>query len=286
MASSQAAQYADMFAALGSEPRLEIMRLLFAAYPEGVTVGEIQEQVKIPNSTLSHHLEKLRHEKLVTSRKHKQFLYYSANAEAMQDLLSFLSTQKALTTTDTPINTTSGEDGFMQNNFFRFFESVFTNLLGSLSSRFYLSGYDRFSEKAMRVIHLAQLESRRLQHEFIGTEQILIGVLGVGDGICQQILNNLGVNLADVQQEVEKIIGRGKQISLVDVPFTPRAKRALELAVAESQKLHGNQIEAEHLLLGILQEGTTGGGGVAIRALQRLQVDLSSLEQSLRSAIS
>lgn len=283
MASSQAAQYADMFAALGSEPRLEIMRLLFAAYPEGMTVGEIQEQVKIPNSTLSHHLEKLRHEKLVTSRKHKQFLYYSANAEAMQDLLSFLSTPKA---TDTPINTTSGEDRFMQDNFFRFFESVFTNLLGSLSSRFYLSGYDRFSEKAMRVIHLAQLESRRLQHEFIGTEQILIGVLGVEDGICQQILNNLGVNLANVQQEVEKIIGRGKQISLVDIPFTPRAKRALELAVAESQQLHGSQIEAEHLLLGILQEGVTGGGGVAIRALQRLQVDLSSLEQSLRSAIS
>ncbi len=283
MASSQAAEYADMFAALGSEPRLEIMRLLFAAYPEGMTVGEIQEQVKIPNSTLSHHLEKLRHEKLVTSRKHKQFLYYSANAEAMQDLLSFLSTPKA---TDTPINTTSGEDGFMQDNFFRFFESVFTNLLGSLSSRFYLSGYDRFSEKAMRVIHLAQLESRRLQHEFIGTEQILIGVLGVGDGICQQILNNLGVNLANVQQEVEKIIGRGKQISLVDIPFTPRAKRALELAVAESQQLHGNQIEAEHLLLGILREGVTGGGGVAIRALQRLQVDLSCLEENLRSAIS
>jgi ATP-dependent Clp protease ATP-binding subunit ClpC len=85
-----AARYADMFAALGSEPRLEIVRLLLSAHPDGMTVGDIQAQLSIPNSTLSHHLEKLRMEGLINSRKDKQWIWYSANSEALQDLLSFL----------------------------------------------------------------------------------------------------------------------------------------------------------------------------------------------------
>jgi ATP-dependent Clp protease ATP-binding subunit ClpC len=84
------ARYADMFAALGSEPRLEIVRLLLAAHPTGMIVGDLQLQLDIPNSTLSHHLEKLRMEGLVESRKDKQWIWYSANAEALQDLLAFL----------------------------------------------------------------------------------------------------------------------------------------------------------------------------------------------------
>jgi ATP-dependent Clp protease ATP-binding subunit ClpC len=79
-----------MFAALGSEPRLDIVRLLLAAHPEGLTVGDIQAELNIPNSTLSHHLEKLRIEGLVESRKDKQWIWYSANSQALQDLLSFL----------------------------------------------------------------------------------------------------------------------------------------------------------------------------------------------------
>jgi DNA-binding transcriptional ArsR family regulator len=90
MKNEKASRYADMFAALGSEPRLEIVRLLLAAHPEGMIVGDIQTELGIPNSTLSHHLEKLRMEGLVTYRKDKQWLWYSANAEALQDLLSFL----------------------------------------------------------------------------------------------------------------------------------------------------------------------------------------------------
>ena len=84
------ARYADMFAALGSEPRLEIVRLLLAAHPEGLIVSDIQAELNIPNSTLSHHLEKLRMEGLVASRKDKQWIWYSANASALQDLLGFL----------------------------------------------------------------------------------------------------------------------------------------------------------------------------------------------------
>jgi DNA-binding transcriptional ArsR family regulator len=86
----ETARYADMFAALGSEPRLEIVRLLLSAHPEGMVVGDIQSELGIPNSTLSHHLEKLRIEGLVEVRKDKQFLWYSANASALQDLLGFL----------------------------------------------------------------------------------------------------------------------------------------------------------------------------------------------------
>ena len=84
------ARYADMFAALGSEARLEIVRLLLSAHPEGMIVGDIQTELDIPNSTLSHHLEKLRIEGLVESKKDKQWIWYSANSDALQDLLAFL----------------------------------------------------------------------------------------------------------------------------------------------------------------------------------------------------
>jgi|SRR5450755_81034 ArsR family transcriptional regulator len=83
-------RYADMFAAMGTEPRLKIVRLLLKAHPEGMVVGEIGNDLGIPNSTLSHHLEKLKHENLVKVRREGTFLWYSANAEALQDLLGFL----------------------------------------------------------------------------------------------------------------------------------------------------------------------------------------------------
>lgn len=90
MKAGESTKYADMFAALGSEPRLRIMRLLLAAHPDGMVVGDIQSELGIPNSTLSHHLEKLRMEGLVNCRKDKQWLWYSANSEGLANLLSFL----------------------------------------------------------------------------------------------------------------------------------------------------------------------------------------------------
>jgi DNA-binding transcriptional ArsR family regulator len=86
----QIARYADMFTAMGTEPRLRIMRLLLSAHPEGLVVGDIQNELGIPNSTLSHHLEKLKHENLVNVRRDSTFLWYTANAEALQELLGFL----------------------------------------------------------------------------------------------------------------------------------------------------------------------------------------------------
>src|ERR1700746_121741 len=90
MKSGETTRYADMFAALGAEPRLQIVRLLLSAHPDGMIVSDIQSELDIPNSTLSHHLEKLRMEGLVNVRKDKQWLWYSANAAALQDLLGFL----------------------------------------------------------------------------------------------------------------------------------------------------------------------------------------------------
>jgi len=90
METEKVARYADMFAALGAEARLQIVRLLLSAHPDGLIVSDIQSELQIPNSTLSHHLEKLRMEGLVSVRKDKQWLWYSANAEALQDLLGFL----------------------------------------------------------------------------------------------------------------------------------------------------------------------------------------------------
>jgi ATP-dependent Clp protease ATP-binding subunit ClpC len=284
MPNEETARYADIFAALGSEPRLEIMRLLFAAYPNGMTVGEIHSKLKIPNSTLSHHLEKLRIEGLVNSRKEKQFLWYSANAETMEDLLTFLSTGRTrsefLCSDRTPnaVNNTSTQEGFMLE---KFFESIFEKLFGFMSGRFHLKGFERFTQKAIIAIRIAQGEARRLGHNFVGTEQILLGLIGEGSGIASQFLTSVGVNLENAQIEVEKIIGRGLGNTPVDVPFTPRAKRVLELAVEESQQLGVNYIGTEHLLLGILHEG----GGAAIKVLQNLGVDLISLEQRLRRTL-
>ncbi len=279
MANEETARYADIFAALGSEPRLEIMRLLFAAYPEGMTVGEIQEKLKIPNSTLSHHLEKLRIEGLVNSQKEKQFLRYSANAETMEDLLSFLYTGKSRSkNTLEAVSNTSTQEGFM---FEKFFESIFERLFGFTSDRFHLKGFERFTQKAVTAINIAQGESRRLGHGYLGTEQLLVGLVGEGSGFASQFLSSVGLNLENVQIEEEKIVGRGRGLTPVDIPFTPRAKQVLELAVEESRQLGHNYIGTEHLLLGILREG----GGAAIRIMQNLEVDLVGFEQRLRKAL-
>ncbi|MEA5513509.1 Clp protease N-terminal domain-containing protein [Nodularia sp. UHCC 0506] len=155
-----------------------------------------------------------------------------------------------------------------------------------MSERFHLKGFERFTAKAIAVISTAQSESRRLSHNYIGTEQILLGLVREGSNAAE-ILNSMGVNLENAQIEVEKIIGRGNKLTPVDIPFTPRAKQVLELSVAESQKLGHNYIGTEHLLLGILREGAKSiGQGVAIKVLQNLRVDLVSLEQRLQAALS
>merc|ERR1712032_270885 len=137
--------------------------------------------------------------------------------------------------------------------------------------------FERFTEKAIKVIMLGQEESRRLGHNFVGTEQILLGLIGEGTGIGPKVLRSMGINLKDARVEVEKLVGRGTGFVAVEIPFTPRAKRVLELSLEEARQLGHNYIGTEHLLLGILREGE----GVATRVLRNLGVDLAKVRSQI-----
>nr|GME17474.1 ATP-dependent Clp protease ATP-binding subunit ClpA homolog CD4B, chloroplastic [Ipomoea batatas] len=137
-------------------------------------------------------------------------------------------------------------------------------------SRFVVKAmFERFTEKAIKVIMLAQEEARRLGHNHVGTEQILLGLIAEGTGIAAKVLKSTGINLKDARIEVEKITGRGSGFVAIEIPFTPRAKRVLELSLEEARQLVNNYIGAEHLLLGLLREGE----GVAARVLENLGAD-------------
>ena len=137
--------------------------------------------------------------------------------------------------------------------------------------------FERFTEKAIKVIMLAQEEARRLGHNFVGTEQVLLGLIGEGTGVAAKTLKSMGVTLKDARSEVEKIIGRGSGFVAVEIPFTPRAKRVLELSWDEARQLGHNYIGTEHLLLGLIREGE----GVAARVLENLGVDLNKVRSNV-----
>jgi ATP-dependent Clp protease ATP-binding subunit ClpA len=131
--------------------------------------------------------------------------------------------------------------------------------------------FEHFTEKAIKVIMLAQEESRRLGHNFVGTEQILLGLIGEGTGIAAKVLISMGIKLKSTRIEVEKIIGRGSGFVAAEIPFTPRAKRVLELSLEEARQLEHNYIGTEHLLLGLIRERQ----GIAIRVLENLGAVIS-----------
>ncbi len=137
--------------------------------------------------------------------------------------------------------------------------------------------FERFTEKAIRVIMLAQEESRRLGHNFVGTEQLLLGLIAEGTGIASKTLKSMGVNIKEAREEVEKIIGRGCGFVAVEIPFTPRAKKVLELSWDEARQLGHNYIGTEHLLLGLIREGE----GVAAKVLENLGVDLNKCRSNI-----
>lgn len=137
--------------------------------------------------------------------------------------------------------------------------------------------FEHFTSEAIRVIMLAQEEARRLGHNFVGTEQILLGLMGEGTGVAAKVLTELGVTLKDARREVEKIIGRGSGFVPPEIPFTPKVKSLFEQSFKEAHSLGQNYINTEHLLLGL----TEAGEGVAAKVLQNLGVDL----KSVRSAV-
>ncbi len=137
--------------------------------------------------------------------------------------------------------------------------------------------FEHFTSEAIRVIMLAQEEARRLGHNFVGTEQILLGLMGEGTGVAAKVLAELGVTLKDARREVEKIIGRGSGFVPPEIPFTPKVKSLFEQSFREAHSLGHNYINTEHLLLGL----TEAGEGVAAKVLQNLGVEL----QGIRAAV-
>jgi ATP-dependent Clp protease ATP-binding subunit ClpC len=137
--------------------------------------------------------------------------------------------------------------------------------------------FERFTEKAIKVVMLAQEEARSLGHNFVGTEQILLGLIGESTGIAAKVLKSLGVTLKAARDEVEKIIGRGSGFVAVEIPFTPRAKRVLEISLDEARQLGHNYIGTEHILLGLLREGE----GLAARVLESIGAEPSKIRSQV-----
>ncbi|WP_235657396.1 ATP-dependent Clp protease ATP-binding subunit, partial [Fischerella thermalis] len=133
--------------------------------------------------------------------------------------------------------------------------------------------FEHFTSEAIKVVMLAQEEARRLGHNFVGTEQILLGLLGEGNGVAAKVLTELGVTLKEARREVERIIGRGSGYLPPEIPFTPKVKTLFEQAFKEARSLGHNYIGTEHLLLGL----TEAGEGVAAKVLQNLGVDLKNI---------
>jgi ATP-dependent Clp protease ATP-binding subunit ClpA len=137
--------------------------------------------------------------------------------------------------------------------------------------------FERFTDRARRVIVLAQEEARMLNHNYIGTEHILLGLIHEGEGVAAKALESLGVSLDAVRQQVEEIIGQGQEVPSGHIPFTPRAKKVLELSLRESLQLGHNYIGTEHILLGLIREGD----GVAAQVLVRLGADLNRVRHQV-----
>jgi ATP-dependent Clp protease ATP-binding subunit ClpC len=142
--------------------------------------------------------------------------------------------------------------------------------------------FERFTDKARRVVVLAQEESRILNHNYIGTEHLLLGLLHEGEGVGAKALESLGISLDAVRRQVEEIIGQGQSSPTGHIPFTPRAKKVLELSLRESKQLGHNYIGTEHILLGVIREGE----GVAAQVLQRLGAELSKVRQQVVELLS
>ena len=141
--------------------------------------------------------------------------------------------------------------------------------------------FERFTDRARRVAVLAQEEARMLRHDHIGTEHILLGLIREGDGVAAEALESLGISLEAVRQHVGEITGQGQQAPSGHIPFTPRAKKVLELSLREALQLGHNYIGTEHILLGLLREGE----GVAAQVLVKLGADLSGVRQRVNQLL-
>jgi hypothetical protein len=142
--------------------------------------------------------------------------------------------------------------------------------------------FERFTDRARRVVVLAQEESRMLNHNYIGTEHILLGLVHESEGVAARALGSMDISLEAVRLQVEQIIGEGQAAPTGHIPFTPRAKKVLELSLREALQFGHNYIGTEHILLGLIREGE----GVAAQALQNLGADLNRVRQTVIQLLS
>ena len=137
--------------------------------------------------------------------------------------------------------------------------------------------FERFTDRARSVVVLAQEEARLLNHDYIGTEHILLGLIHEGEGVAARALESLGISLEAVRQQVREVVGQGERAPSGHVPFTPRAKKVLELSLREAKRLGHNYIGTEHILLGLVREGE----GVGAQVLVNLGADLNRIRQAV-----
>jgi ATP-dependent Clp protease ATP-binding subunit ClpC len=144
--------------------------------------------------------------------------------------------------------------------------------------------FERFTERARRVVILAQEEARMLNHNYIGTEHILLGLVREGEGVAAKALETLGISLEAVRQQVEERIGQGQPAPTAHIPFTPRSKKVLELSMREALQLGHDDIGTEHILLGLVREGEGVGAQVLLGSgvtLERVRGEVATLLGSL-----
>ncbi|MBN8562877.1 MAG: ATP-dependent Clp protease ATP-binding subunit [Leptolyngbya sp. UWPOB_LEPTO1] len=142
--------------------------------------------------------------------------------------------------------------------------------------------FDKFTERSIRVVNAAQIEARRLDHNYVGTEQLLLGLIATRPSIAAQVLTDLDITLEEVQEQVQAVIGRGTGLSRTEIPFTPRSRRVLEQSLKEAERLGHSQVEPEHLLLAIVQDEA----GLATQVLERLGVERVEVRIKVLQAIS
>jgi hypothetical protein len=137
--------------------------------------------------------------------------------------------------------------------------------------------FERFTERARKVLTLAQEEAQRFNHNYMGTEHLLLGLVREEEGVAARVLSNLGIELTKVSSQVEIVIGRGDRQVMGEIGLTPRAKKVIELSVDESRRLHHHYIGTEHLLLGLIREGE----GIAAGVLETLGVNLEQVRSEV-----
>ncbi|WP_204105978.1 MULTISPECIES: metalloregulator ArsR/SmtB family transcription factor [Spirulina sp. CCY15215] len=276
-------RYADLLAALGSTARLTIVRLLVKKHPQGMMQGEIQARLKIPQAKLMPHLAKLQQQGLVRSRQEDQYLYYGIDVDLLEDLLAFFYAECCVRRRVVDWSKVSErKDELITENHFLYIpeDDDLEHLIDGAI-------YDRLGGKSLQVLLLARNEAARLNHNFIGTEQILLGLMGEGSGEAARSLKSWGMDLVQTRKEVKEFIGEGRGTG-EEVPLTPKAKRVLEFSLEEAIAGGNLLINTEHILLGLIREWQASWEikdtlSVASRLLSQLSLDAKTMMEELRS---